>query len=77
MCQVRAGTYVLLLVPKKIRLPRWPPTKHHHVIYTTRGTYHHAYARQTQVIRKKDNKKKTRRKGTLYNRESEDKNKKE
>ena len=36
----------------KNRLHRLPPRKDYHV-YITRGTYHYAYARQTQVNRKK------------------------
>ena len=48
MCQVHTGTYVPLLAPEKTRLHRLPPRKDHHVC-STRGTYHYAYARQTQI----------------------------
>ena len=46
----------------KNRLHRLPPRKDYRV-YVTRSTYHYAYARQTQVIRRKETKKREEEKG--------------
>ena len=52
MCQVHTGAYVSLLAPGKTDYTRLPPGKDYHV-YIARSTHHYAYARQTQVDRKK------------------------
>ena len=58
MRQVHTGAYVSLLAPGKTDYTACHPrnTTGYHV-YIARSTYHHAYARQTQVNWKKETKK--------------------
>ena len=69
MCQVHTGAYVSFFVPGKTDyIYRLPPKKDYHVyiarppkkdyhVYIARSIYHFAYARQTQVNRRKETKK--------------------
>ena len=57
MCQVHTGTYVALLAPEKTDYTARHPVDYH--VHITRGIYHYAYARQTQVNWKKEEKRKT------------------
>ena len=56
MCQVHTGAYVSLLAPGKTDYTACHPRNTTHV-YIARSTYRYAYARQTQVNRKKETKK--------------------